>query len=129
MLPLTYNRKNENRYLLLSYWKDFQKCLLNGPLPNISFLSKPLNFNGCHGNQKEKKKIGIYCYLIADILRNFFQKCLLSGPLPSIIFVQTLNFNDCHGNQKAKFAKNILINQILRSNKDDKAETLLRKWS
>ena len=25
-------------------------------------------------------KIGIYCYLIADILAKHFQKCLLSGP-------------------------------------------------
>ena len=32
----------------------FQKYLLNGPLPNIYFLSKPLNFIGCYGNQKAK---------------------------------------------------------------------------
>ena len=32
--------------------KVLQKCLLSGPLPNIYFLSKPLNLIGCHGNQK-----------------------------------------------------------------------------
>ena len=29
-------------------------------------------------------KIGIYCYLIADILTKLFQKCSLSGPLPNM---------------------------------------------
>ena len=28
-----------------------------------------------------KVKIGIYCYLITDILTNVLQKCSLSGPL------------------------------------------------
>ena len=32
--------------------KDFMKCLMSGSLPNIYFLSKPLNLIGCHGNQK-----------------------------------------------------------------------------
>ena len=32
----------------------FQKGLLSGPLPNIYYLSKPLNMIGCHGNQKLK---------------------------------------------------------------------------
>ena len=32
--------------------KVFQKCSLSSPLPNIWILSKPLNFSGCHGNQK-----------------------------------------------------------------------------
>ena len=30
------------------------KCLLSGSLPNIYFLSKPLNLIGCPGNQKIK---------------------------------------------------------------------------
>ena len=34
--------------------KDFRKCLLSGPLPNIYFLSKPLNLIGCENNQKAK---------------------------------------------------------------------------
>ena len=34
---------------------DLQKCsLIISPLPNISFLSKCLTLNGCHGNQKAK---------------------------------------------------------------------------
>ena len=36
-----------------------------------------------------KIKIGIYCYLIADILIKVFQKCLLNGP-------QTYNFLSKH---------------------------------
>ena len=32
--------------------KFFRNVLLSGPLPNIYFLSKPLNSIGCHGNQK-----------------------------------------------------------------------------
>ena len=34
--------------------KVLQKYSLSSPLPNISFLSKPLNLIGCHGNQKAK---------------------------------------------------------------------------
>ena len=33
-----------------------------------------------------KVKIGIYCYLIADILTKVFRKYLLSGLLPNIYF-------------------------------------------
>ena len=35
----------------------------------------------------KKKKIGIYCYFIADIFTKGFQKYLLSGPLPNIYFL------------------------------------------
>ena len=38
--------KNENWHL--------QKCSLGSLVPNISFLSKPLNLIGCHGNRKAK---------------------------------------------------------------------------
>ena len=39
-------------------------------------------------------KIGIYCYLIADILAKGFQKCLLSCPLPNIyIFFPNRSFS------------------------------------
>ena len=31
-----------------------QKCSLSSPLPNILFLSKPLNLIGCPGNRKAK---------------------------------------------------------------------------
>ena len=34
--------------------KKLQKYSLSSPLPNISFLSKPLNLICCHGNQKAK---------------------------------------------------------------------------
>ena len=34
--------------------KKLQKYSLSSPLPNISFLSKPLNLIGCHGNRKAK---------------------------------------------------------------------------
>ena len=36
-----------------------QKCSLSSPLPNILFVSKPLNLIGCHGNRKVKFKIKI----------------------------------------------------------------------
>ena len=38
--------------------KVLQKCSLSSPLPNIAFLSKPMNLIGSHGNRKaefEKK--------------------------------------------------------------------------
>ena len=55
-----------------------------------------------------KVRIGIYCYLIAEILTTVFQKCLLSGPLPDIyFFTKPLNLIEYQGNQKAKFPKNI----------------------
>ena len=42
-------------YLTADVWrKVLQKCYLSSPLPNISFLSKPLNLIGCHGNLKAK---------------------------------------------------------------------------
>ena len=62
---------SENWPLLLCHCrysdKHFQKCSLSSPLPNISFLSKPLNLIGCHGNQKAKfEKI----YLKTHLLRS-----------------------------------------------------------
>ena len=53
-----------------------------------------------------KMKIGIYCYLIADILRTVLQKCFLSSRLQNMwILSKPLNLIGCYGNQKAKFAK------------------------
>ena len=53
-----------------------------------------------------KMKIGIYCYLTADILTNVLQKCFLSGPPLNISFLsKPLNLIGCHGNQKAKFER------------------------
>ena len=54
----------------------------------------------------EKVKVGLYCYLIADILIKILQRCSLSSPLPNIwILSILLNLIGCHGNQKDKFAK------------------------
>ena len=51
-----------------------------------------------------KVKIGIYSYLIADILTNVFRKYLLSDPPPNVYFVsKTLNLISCHGIQNANF--------------------------
>ena len=44
-IPLTYNGKNENWHLLLFHCRYFDESL-SGPLPNIYFLSKPLNWIG-----------------------------------------------------------------------------------
>ena len=50
------NGKNENLHLLLFHCRYFEKSFLEMfdecPLPNMSFLSKPLNLIGCHDNQK-----------------------------------------------------------------------------
>ena len=50
--------KNENWYLLLFHCRYFDKSFLEMvvecPLPNIYFFSKPLNLISCHGNQKAK---------------------------------------------------------------------------
>ena len=56
----------------------------------------------------EKVKVGLYCYLTADILTQALQKCLLSGNLLNISFLsKPLNLIGCNGNYKAKFEKNI----------------------
>ena len=34
--------------------KAFLEMFVSGPLPNIYFLSKPLDLIGCYGNQKAK---------------------------------------------------------------------------
>ena len=65
-----------------------------------------------------KLKIGIYCYLMVDILTKVLQKCSLSSPLPNIFsFVLICEFDwlpGCHGNGKARFAKQIFKNHPLR---------------
>ena len=69
-----------------------------------------------------KTKIGIYCYLVADILANVFQKNLLSFPLSSIHFVQTVEFDwllNVPRNIKSESTQN-----LVRSHKGDEAETL-----
>ena len=63
-----------------------------------------------------KMELGIYCYLIADILTKLLQKCSLTDPLPNILFLlKTLNLIGYHDNQKAKFAgKKIRLKLKLR---------------
>ena len=51
-----------------------------------------------------KVKIGIYCYLTADILQKFYRN------VPCVVFYQHMNFvqtAEFDGNRKAKFAKKI----------------------
>ena len=51
-------------------------------------------------------KIGVYCYLTADILTKNLQKYSLNSPLPNIwILSRLLNLIGCHGDQKYRFAK------------------------
>ena len=53
-----------------------------------------------------KVKVGLYFYLIADILTKVFLNCSLSGPLQDIwILSKPLYVIGCHGNRNAKFAK------------------------
>ena len=57
--------------------------------------------------QKDNMKIGIYCYLNADILTKVFSEMFVEwSSTKHILFVQTIQFV-CHGNQKAKFVKYI----------------------
>ena len=73
----------------------------------------------------EKVKIGLYCYVTANILTIILQKCFLSSPLPNISFLaKHLTLFGCHSNQNAKFEKQILKDHLLRSHKGDKAEIL-----
>ena len=79
-----------------------------------------LNFSRIIMEKKKerKKKFGVYCYFIADILSKDFWKCLLSGSLLNMYFLsKPLNLIGCHGNQKAKFAKN----QFLRNRYFDRS--------
>ena len=46
-----------------------QKCFLSSPLPNISFLSKPLNLIGCHGNWKAKIAKKYYKIISLEAIR------------------------------------------------------------
>ena len=54
--------------------------------------------SGCYGNLSchrlimGKMKIGIYCYLIEDILTKVVQKCSLSGPLPTFYSCPNISF-------------------------------------
>ena len=62
-------------------------------------------------------KVGLYCYLTANILTKVLQKC----SLPSIwILSKLLNLIGCHGNQKAKFAGGggeIIFSEAIRGTK------------
>ena len=83
---------------------------------------------GCYGNLKfpltcnGKMKIGINCYLVADILAKVFQKCLISSPLANIIFVQTAEFDWLPWQSKGLICGEKIISSV------DEAETL-QKYS
>ena len=60
----------------------------------------------CHWLIMGKVKVGIYCYLTADVLTEVLQKWPLSSPLPDILILsKPLNLIGSHGSRKAKFAK------------------------
>ena len=56
--PLTFNGKSENRRLLLSHSRYFDKSFTEMFFEYSS--SKPLNLIGCHGNQKVKSEKKIF---------------------------------------------------------------------
>ena len=61
-------------------------------------------------------KIGMYCYLIADILAKVLQKCSLGGPLQNIPFcVVTSQFVWLPWQPEGKICEKIFKNQLLRS--------------
>ena len=68
--------------------------------------------------QWEKVKVGLYCYLIADILTKVLQKCSLNSPLPNIwILSKPLKLIGCHDNRKYKFSKKyskIISSEVIR---------------
>ena len=72
-----------------------------------------------------KVKIGIYYYLIVNILIKVLQECSLSSPLPNIsILSKPVNLIGCNGKRKAKFAKKyktVISSEAIRG---DEAETL-----
>ena len=69
-----------------------------------------------------KVKTGIYGYLIVKILTK--EMFVDWSCTKHILFTKPLKLIGCQGNQKAKFLKNILKNQLLKSYLGDKAETL-----
>ena len=67
-----------------------------------------------------KVKVGLYCYLIADILTKDLQRCSLSSPLPNtLILSKPLNLIGCHDNRNDKFAKEYskIISEAIRGMK------------
>ena len=68
-------------------------------------------------------KIGIYCCLIADILRKVLQECFLSGPLQNMFCCNILICLVTMATQGQNLQK-IFKNQLLRRRLGDKAETL-----
>ena len=59
-----------------------------------------------HRHIMGKVKVGLYCYLTADISTRVLHKCSLSNPLQNLLFLsKPLNLIRCHGNRKARFKK------------------------
>ena len=82
----------------------------------------------CHWLIMGKVKIGIYCYLTADILTKFSQKCSVSFPLPNTPFCCSLLI--CLVTMEPNGENSwILKNELLRSCLGDTADTLCRNGS
>ena len=79
---------------------------------NILFLLPLLMCFSCYDSLKfpltfiGKVKVGLYCYLIADILTKVLQRFSLSSPQPNVLILSKLqNWIGCHDNWKNKFVK------------------------
>ena len=94
------------------------KWLYHWPLQNVDLLPLLLQFKVFHWLILGKVKIGLYCFVTADIFTNILQKCPLNSPLPNISFLSnSLNLIGCHGNQKVKFEKKnskIISSEVIR---------------
>ena len=85
--------------------KILQKCSLSNPLPNISFLSKPLNLIGCHGNQKAKFEKKYKKIIYSEAIRGIKLKVCrdvhnISLYKNDVFLLPVLMYFRCYGNLK-----------------------------
>ena len=72
-----------------------------------------------------KLKIGLYCYLTADILTGDLHKFSLCSPLPNVLILsQPLNLIGCHGNRVAKFPQKNIQKSSPQKPQGEELETL-----
>ena len=73
---------------------------------SCAFLTTCMTTLSFHWLVMGSVKVGLYCFLIADILTKVLQRCSLRSPLSNIwILSKPLNLIGCHDNRKDKFAK------------------------